>query len=92
MGYLDFFFKVLFLFLYISCTSCNICTKQKEKTPHFFCPHHDLSYSLGSLVLSIRLPSSACSATVKSGNLAGMMRRGVAPGMTLYFEKSETRQ
>ncbi len=45
-----------------------------------------------SLLLSMRLPSSSCSATVKSGNFAGMMRRGVTPGTTLYFEKSETSQ
>lgn len=49
-------------------------------------PHvHNLA-----LVLSYRFPSSACSATVRSGSFWGMMRRGVVPGTTLYLEKSVT--
>lgn len=38
--------------------------------------------------LSVLLPSSACSATVRSGNCIGIIRLGTAPGMTEYFEKS----
>jgi len=49
-------------------------------------------YNLDLVALSTLFPSSACSATVKSGSFAGMMRRGFEPGMTLYFEKSVTPQ
>lgn len=49
-------------------------------------------YNFDLVALSTLCPSSACSATVKSGNLAGMMRRGLAPGTTLYFAKSVTPQ
>jgi hypothetical protein len=38
-------------------------------------------------VLSTLVPSSSCSATLKSGNDAGMIRRGDAPGTQEYFSK-----
>lgn len=41
-------------------------------------------------VLSILCPSSSCSATSNTGNLAGIIRRGFEPGITLYLEKSVT--
>lgn len=41
-------------------------------------------------MLSYFLPSSACSATVKSGRDLGMILRGLVPGTTLYLEKSVT--
>jgi hypothetical protein len=52
----------------------------------------DIGYSLDALnfVLSVLLPSSACSATVRSGNITGMILRGTAPGTREYFEKSVT--
>ena len=43
-----------------------------------------------TFVLSIRCPSSSCSATSRTGNLAGIIRRGVDPVITEYLEKSET--
>ena len=43
-----------------------------------------------NFVLSALLPSSACSATVKSGNFAGMILLGTASFTTEYFEKSIT--
>lgn len=40
--------------------------------------------------LSILTPSSSCSATLKSGILAGMIRRGEVPGIAEYLPKSFT--
>lgn len=50
--------------------------------------HHSL-FALDA-ALSIRLPSSSCSLTVRSGNSAGMILRGVEPSTRAYFPKSET--
>src|SRR5271156_2690450 len=41
-----------------------------------------------NLVLSVLRPSSSCSATVKSGNFAGMILLGEVPATTEYFPKS----
>lgn len=38
----------------------------------------------------MRVPSSSCSSTVRSGSRLGMMRRGDAPGTRAYREKSVT--
>jgi hypothetical protein len=43
---------------------------------------------LSNLVLSILVPSSSCSATRRSGNEAGMIRRGDVPGTQEYCPKS----
>lgn len=43
-----------------------------------------------TFALSMRCPSSSCSATSRTGNLAGIIRRGVDSGITEYLEKSET--
>jgi len=43
-----------------------------------------------SFALSIRRPSSSCSATVRSGNSAGIIRLGDEPGIKAYFENSVT--
>ena len=45
---------------------------------------------LSNFVLSTLVPSSSCSATRRSGNEAGMIRRGEAPGTQEYFSKSLT--
>ena len=58
-----------------------------ERQVHFASPQ---TYSLvRNFVLSIRFPSSSCSATSRTGNLAGIIRLGVDPGTTEYLEKSE---
>lgn len=52
---------------------------------------YEVHYILArSFVLSILCPSSSCSATSSTGNLAGIIRRGVDPGTTEYLEKSVT--
>ena len=52
-------------------------------------PHRTYIFAC-TLVLSIRCPSSSCSATSRTGKSAGIIRRGVDPGITEYLEKSET--
>lgn len=46
------------------------------------------NFDLLSRVLFILVPSSSCSATRRSGNSAGIIRLGVAPGTSAYLEKS----
>jgi hypothetical protein len=50
--------------------------------------HYQSFERLSKRVLSTLVPSSSCSATRKSGNEAGMIRRGDVPGTQEYFPKS----
>lgn len=50
------------------------------------------SFERRNVVLSIRVPSSSCSATSRTGNSAGMILRGAEPSTSEYFEKSVTPQ
>jgi hypothetical protein len=47
-----------------------------------------LIYNFELRELSYLLPSSACSATVRSGSFSGIILRGEVPGTTEYLEKS----
>ena len=49
---------------------------------------HQSFERLSKRVLSTLMPSSSCSATRKSGNETGMIRRGDVPGTQEYFSKS----
>ena len=48
------------------------------------------SFPFRSSALSTLFPSSSCSSTLRSGKRRGIIRRGVAPSTTEYFEKSCT--
>ena len=50
------------------------------------CHYHNFAFL--SSVLSLLCPSSSCSATVRSGKRAGIIRRGFDPGTHEYFAKS----
>lgn len=52
-------------------------------------PHQTYIFAR-TVVLSIRFPSSSCSATSSTGKLSGIIRLGVDPGITEYLEKSDT--
>ena len=45
-------------------------------------PHYNFDFL--NVVLSILVPSSSCSATSSTGNSAGIILRGVAPGTREY--------
>ena len=73
----------------------TIISSRSEDTEHTLLrpklqTSHQSFDRFSKLVLSILVPSSSCSATLKSGNEAGMILRGAVPGTQEYLLKSST--